>query len=240
MLHAPDEMILEKSYLWDLIVERRDKFYTKSLEAFVCYARKQAAKYGIKGSRLNETKMVMEFLKGYDDETKLNTIWDVLPEGEHIHNDTQDKNGLRLYQVCGKQFQETVKVSYVIPILKKFYDTYGARARQAERNENIDWKAISHAIRAAIQVKELLTKKTITFPLKEADFIRKVKNGELDYKTVVAPHLEALMDEVEVLSEKSEFPDEVDRAYWDNFIIYLVCKYYNISWVADDSIISHT
>ena len=63
MLHAPDEMILEKSNIWDLIVNERDKFYTKNLEAFVGYARKQAAKYGIKGSRLLELQKVIKLLE---------------------------------------------------------------------------------------------------------------------------------------------------------------------------------
>lgn len=63
MLHAPKNMILETSYIWKEIVESREKFYTKNLRAFVSYARKQASKYGIKGSRLSTVKNVLEILK---------------------------------------------------------------------------------------------------------------------------------------------------------------------------------
>ncbi len=54
-------------------------------------------------------------------------------------------------------------------------------------NRNIDWKAVSHALRAAIQVKEILTQNKITFPLKEAPFLLQVKDGKLDYVSEVAP-----------------------------------------------------
>lgn len=225
MLHAPDNMLLEKHPLWDAIVEQRHKFYTRNLKAFIGYARRQAAKYGVKGSRLNTAKTVIDFLKGQQEGTALHEIWDQLPQEEHIHADQIDKNGLRLYQVCGKQFQETARVGYIFPILEKFYKSYGNRAKQAEKNQGIDWKAISHAIRAALQTKELLTEHTITFPLKDAEYLLEVKQGKRDYLTDAAPYLESLMDEVEQLSKESILPDKVDRKYWDEFLKKAVKDY---------------
>jgi hypothetical protein len=67
-------------------------------------------------------------------------------------------------------------------------------------------------------MKELLTAGTITFPLKNAELLREVKQGALDYMTEVAPALEALMDEVERLSKISNLPDKVDTAFWDAFL----------------------
>jgi hypothetical protein len=40
MLHAPEDMIIEKSPLWDEIIENKELFYTRNLEAFIGYARK--------------------------------------------------------------------------------------------------------------------------------------------------------------------------------------------------------
>lgn len=125
---------------------------------------------------------------------------------------------MRQYQVCGKTFQESSSVGYVLPIINKFYDDYGHRARLAAENKNIDWKAISHALRAAIQTKEILTTGTINFPLKDAPFLLDVKSGRLDYAGEVAPVLESLMDEVEKLVNDSALPEKVDVEYWDNFI----------------------
>ena len=82
---------------------------------------------------------------------------------------------MRQYQVCGKMFQESASIGYVLPIISKFYEEYGHRAKLAAQNQNIDWKAISHALRAAIQTKEILLDGTIAFPLTKAPFLLQVK-----------------------------------------------------------------
>lgn len=217
MLHAPDNMIIESSDIWHQIVAQRQRFYTKNLKAFVGYARRQASKYGIKGSRLSDARNVLTFLKHSC--CSIRSVWDDLPEGEHIFKHPPDINGIRMYEVCGKKIPETVSVEYAYNIVDKFEKVYGERVRQAANNENIDWKAISHALRAAFQVKQILTEGTITFPLKEAAYLKDVKQGLLDYQTVVCPRLEELMDEVEQLSAASILPDKVDRKYWDDFLI---------------------
>ncbi len=218
MLHAPDNMIIEKTEIWDRIVADRDRFYTKNLKSFVGYARKQASKYGVKGSRLNDSKRVLDFLKSTDGDKRLKEVWDELPKGEHIHFLPENKNGIREYEVCGRKLQETTTVNYTKSVIQLFYDNYGARAVQAATNQGIDWKAISHALRAAMQVKEILSTGTIIFPLKECDYLKKVKLGKLDYLSEVAPKLENLMDELELLSKKSDLPEKVDRKYWNNFL----------------------
>lgn len=222
MLHAPDDMIMEKSYIWDEIIKHRDKFYTRNLKAFVGYARKQAAKYGIKGSRLNDSKRVIDFLSLFDGDMRLKQVWDELPLGEHIQKLPENPNGLREYEVCGRKVQESTTIEYAIDVVRRFHDNYGARAKQAADNKGIDWKAISHALRAAIQVKEILTEGKITFPLRDNEYLKQVKSGKLDYLTQVAPELERKMDELEILSKESKLPDKVNREYWDDFIIKVV------------------
>ena len=218
MLHAPDNMIMKKSAVWDAIVANRERFYTRNLKAFIEYARRQAGKYGIRGSRLNAVARVLEVLKAEASEKKLRDIWEALPRTDHCFDMGPDPKGMRQYQVCGKTFQESVRIAYVIPILQKFYDEYGQRAVQAAENRNIDWKAVSHAIRAAYQTKEILTRGSITFPLANAAFLKRVKQGELDYRTEAAPALEALMEEVEALVRTSSLPEKADTDYWDRFI----------------------
>jgi len=218
MLHAPDGMILEKSKIWDRILKNRQKFYTKNLKSFIDYARRQASKYGIKGSRINAARQVLELLKKEDPSKKMREVWSRLPRIEHCYDVAPDPSGLRQYQVCGKSFQESATIGYVIPIIEKFYDEYGRRAKLAAENKNIDWKAVSHALRAAYQTKEILTEGTITFPLRNADFLRKIKQGKLDYLSEVGPLLETLMEEVESLAVASNLPETVDRKFWDQFI----------------------
>ena len=218
MLHAPDNMLIESSDIWRKIIMQKQKFYTKNLNSFVNYARRQASKYGIKGSRLNAALEVLKILKSNDPESRLRDVWRRLPRNEYCHDIGIDPNGMRQYQVCGKTFQESSAVGYVLPIINKFYDDYGHRAKLAAENKNIDWKAISHALRAAIQTKEILTIGTVNYPLKDAPFLLDVKSGRLNYAEEVAPILESLMDEVERLVNASNLPDKVDVEYWNNFI----------------------
>jgi predicted nucleotidyltransferase len=218
MLHAPGDMILQKSKIWDAIVKNKQKFYTKNLRSFIDYARRQASKYGIKGSRINTALQVLEMLKKVDSSKKMRAVWNQLPRVEHCYDVAPDPNGMRQYQVCGKSFQESATIGYVIPILEKFYNDYGHRAKLAAENKNIDWKAVSHALRAAYQTKEILTENTINFPLRTADFLIKVKLGKLDYLSEVGPVLETLMEEVECLALSSNLPETVDRKFWDQFI----------------------
>jgi len=236
-LHAPDDMILETSDIWKKIVKERKRFITKNMQAFLGYCLRQIGKYSCKGSRLAAAKKVLDYLndnnfikdmkfnKKFEVDSvihwKLKEIWNELPEGEHIHKDGIDPNGNRVYEVCGKKVQETANLSYLYNVIEKFYDSYGERARQAERNENIDWKSVSHAMRAAIQLKELYTKGTITFPLKDAMLIKYVKEGLYSYKWV-AGLLERYIEEVKELAEKSDYPEKVDRKYWDKFLIKVI------------------
>lgn len=225
MLHAPDSMIIDTSDTWKAIVSNKHRFITKNMQAFLGYAMRQASKYGIKGSRLAAAKKVMDYIcvnlahQHIYREYRVKDFWDELPRGEHIKTDEIDKDGNRIYEVCGKKIQETVTLDYLIMVVKKFYESYGARARQAEKNEGIDWKAVSHAIRSAYQLRALYTLGKIKFPLPEAEILKDIKLGKLDYKNIVAPLLEDLMYKVESLANNSDYPDKVNRKYWERFIM---------------------
>lgn len=231
MLHAPRDWPDLGSDIWDLLQKQRRFFYTKDLKAFVGYTRKQAAKYGLKGSRLADIKNVIEFLeekrRTITDkllcglEPRLSDVWEDLPTGEHIYKLYED-TPLPMYQVAGYKFNNACKLDYLLPILQKFYDQYGERAKLAEKNEGIDWKAVSHALRAAIQVSQLLSIGTITYPLRQAKLLTKVKLGEYDYITQVSPLLELYMDQCEKFSQLSNFPNQPDRKFWETWLVKLV------------------
>lgn len=216
--------------IWADLHYKRSKFHTKNLSAFVSYARKQAAKYGIKGSRLSDCKKVIDFLREEGNQVyTIWALWDRLPSGEHIHKlppNPADKSQQEIYQVVGKKFPIKTPIDCVISTLERYYTNYGARAQLAAENKGIDWKAVSHALRAAHQVKEILTTGDLIFPLKTAPILRAVKEGKLSYLAVVAPALECLMDELERLSESSELPDKVDRKYWDRWLIETITHCY--------------
>jgi hypothetical protein len=220
MLHSSDEFWeLDSNYghIWGSLVDQRTRFYTKNLSAYMGYVKRQAAKYGIKGSRMSALKEAMKAMAGQAPSKLLRDIWALLPEAEYLSKEERD--GLHYYHVNGKLYQDTVTVDYALERLKQAYDAYGARARQAEKNDGVDWKAVSHALRAGYQLRGILAKGTFSYPLEETDFILKVKTGQLDFKTEVSPVLEALVEEVEDLTEKSTLPEKVDQKYWDRWLL---------------------
>jgi hypothetical protein len=229
MLHTPKELTITSLPIWDELVSLRSKFYTKNLKAFVGYCRRQAAKYGIKGSRISAAKSVMDLLYKYNGNEKMQEVWDKLPLSEHLYFIEDSPNGLRQYQICGKIFQESVALYYVVDILEKFVEQYGKRARLAEQNKGIDWKAVSHAVRVAYQTKSILQEGTMIFPLPEAYFVKKIKQGELHYIKEVLPVLENLMDRIELLSKYSKLPEKPDREFWENFMVEKVEEFYGWS-----------
>lgn len=229
MLHCPENLIIESSPIWELMVKNRSKFYTKNLKSLVDYARGQAAKYGVKGSRIYDAEKVMEFFNQFDPDTnnpRLKEIWDRLPSGEHIYKLPPDpRTRLRMYQLCNRNMQETARVCYVRDeIVKRFLNDYGSRARMAAENKGIDWKAVSHAVRAGSQLRELLTTGNITFPLIEREFIKKVKLGRFSY-LCMGLYLDNMVDELEELNKNSSYPMEPDGEYWENFLIEIIEEY---------------
>ena len=226
MLHAPDKFWIRETEVWRELVGLRSHFYTKSLKAFVGYARRQAAKYGVKGSRLAEAKLVLEFLRSCSPTERLADVWRTLPQGEHIH--LSENSVDKLYEVCGKKMTSRGYCHHYIPMLEAFVNNYGARAILAEENKGVDWKAVSHAFRAAYQVKHILIDNGYTYPLPETEYIKQVKSGSLHFTKDVSPKLGTLMDELEELTKVSTLPEKVDRQYWDSWLTYILLEELNI------------
>lgn len=220
MLHAPKSAWLTTSWQWEYLVRYRSLFYTKNLSSLVGYARKQAAKYGVKGSRLSEAKLVLHVLRGTDPSSKVQDHLAFLPTGEHCGLMTAE--GVTFYHMCGKKMTLNASTGHYVPMVEAFVKNYGERAKQAETNEGVDWKAISHAFRAAYQVRSILKDRDFTYPLLETDFLRAVKSGKLHFVNDVAPKLDALMEEVEALSKTSTLPEEVAQDTVDNILLTLL------------------
>ena len=221
MLHANKENILFSNDIWDQIQARRGLFYTTEMRAFVGYAKKQAALYGMKGSRLKSAEKLIEFLSALDQESRMSDVWKELPTDENMKH-MQYEGGCAMkymmFNFCGKQIQSTNKVKYTLDMVQKFYDSYGHRAIAAKKNEGVDWKAMSHAMRAGLQIKEIFQTGDLKFPLKEASFLRRVKQGKLSFDLVIG-NIECILDEIEQLSIKSTLPIKVDRTLIDEFIM---------------------
>jgi hypothetical protein len=226
MLHC-DEPISD-SPIWQHLVENRTKFYSKDMKSFIGYVKSQAAKYGVKGSRLADIKSARWALCCYKPDVTIGEIQndgngrDGLYYGEYAswkekHN---PKSGQidSYYVVNGKMYQSTNTVEYVVERLGLMYDGYGHRAKLAEKNEGIDWKAVSHALRAGYQALHIYEDGDFEFPLPETEFLKQVKAGELDYTTVVGPALEEVVEHVDLAASYSDLPQTVDTKYWKKWL----------------------
>ena len=233
MLFAPEEMIEESNYIWKQIQANKDKLICKNTKAFVGYCRAQAAKYGIKGSRISIIKECLNTVNKISDDldkeenpfysslyTPIRDYIDSFPKHkEYVRIYTCEKSKMRIYEICGRKFQETISLYDISNCLFKIFENYGERAKLAEKNEGIDWKAVSHAFRVCYEVLELLKTHKITFPLAQREFIKDIKYGKFNYvKDHIAEKLEDLMSQVEQAAKESDLPEQVDREWIDSFI----------------------
>jgi hypothetical protein len=221
MLHVNYENIIKKNYIWDEIVKNKHKFYSKNLDSFIGYAKRQADKYGIKSSRMDTIEKLINIFNKFDSTKKLSYYLNEIPQFEHtqIVNESNDTfKHLRMLKICDKFFQETVTIEYVKLWLIKFFNTYGERVKLAKENKNIDFKSLSHAVRAALQLIEIYTTNDLKYPLKDKQLLMDIKNGKLDFVTEISPLITSLMNEVKFLSKNSDLPEMVDYKFWNNFI----------------------
>lgn len=244
MLHTPPEMVVKSDLpeVWKFIQDNRARFYTTDMKAYLGYVRKQAGKYGVKGSRLAELHKVLDVIrdipewkyndrpqqKGINERWKVQDIADKLPLSEFLEWTTfvDHKSGEQhFYNVLGRKFQTTITIKEMKYSLEKLDAEYGERARKAEANEGVDWKALSHALRGGLQLQEIYSTGDLKYPLAESAKILQVKLGELPFKEV-QEMLEETVDEVERLAhqaDKNGMPKKVDMKFWDDFVekVYL-------------------
>jgi hypothetical protein len=219
------------SPLWRYIQRNSERFMTKRSAAFVGYCRTQANKYGIKGSRVAAAKYAMTMFEELQQLRSGTTkVWEVLDPTPRVIDqhtsvvlkETTGGNFETYYVCCDRMvgFKNTLKEAY--GIYSRIHATYGDRARMAETNEGIDWKALSHAVRVANEALELLETHKITFPLPNAPHILDIKQGKLPYKEV-AEEIEGLLTAVENASLSSTLPDEADQGFIDDLVetVYL-------------------
>lgn len=250
MLHTPPECIVlsELPQVWEFIYANRARFYTTDMKAYLGYVRKQAAKYGVKGSRVAALREVVEVLDNTPDtktefhestprRVRVGTLTSVLPVNEFCQwiNTKDDKGGEQVfYEVLGRKFQASISVEMMKTSIYKLDKEYGERARQAEQNEGIDWKALSHALRGGFQLEEIYSTGDLKYPLKSAKLLKEVKAGNIPFKEV-QQLLETVVSNVERLAEvarKNGMPSEPDMKFWDDFVekVYLenVKGYYGL------------
>lgn len=229
MLFAPKAMLLESSYAWAMVQENRSKLLSRQYKSFVGYCKSQANKYGIKGSRVAAARAALGLLsaamarygtgaKLSETSTTISELVAVMPDFMSVYPiENQVGSPVLHWEVCGRKMPFTASIKSAFTIMDKIVDNYGHRALQAEQNQGVDWKSLSHAVRIADQAVELLETGVITFPRPNAAHLKRVKAGEFDYAQV-AEEIEGSIERVEGAALVSPLPDEPDREWMERFV----------------------
>lgn len=236
MLFAPQFMIEESSGWWRYIVQNRHKLLTKKSAAFLGYCKQQANKYGIKGSRVAASKDSSEIFSSLAHiegslakvmffEPELRVLCESHPEHmaivdipmKRIVGREAKETTERFFECCGRKVPFTASVKQAAEVYTRIFENYGDRARKAQVNEGVDWKALSHAVRVGQEAVELLTTGNVTLPLRNASYIRDIKLGIYPYAEV-SDKIEDLLIQVEESAKTSLLPDEVDRKWIDETV----------------------
>ena len=227
LLFAPEWALTQPALpLWNHIQENKINLLSRSVTPFLGYCYKQASKYGVKGSRIAAVRLARDYLATKHSHLKIRE----LPENElqdlyfnpfinftAIHNPAQNRTDSAL-EVCGRKFLYTITVKEALTTLTRMFDQYGERARLAETNEGIDWKALSHAVRVGRQALELLATAHITFPRPEASHLIAIKTGQLPYKEV-ATEIENLLEQVTAAQETSVLPARANTSWINQLVL---------------------
>lgn len=219
---------------WEEIERNRHRLVTRKSAAFLGYCRQQANKYGIKGSRVAAARLSLELLAAKL-ETRGTTaklgeiaadIEALTAQSEHMAlldiegatDVTGTKRSVRHWEVCNRKMPLTQTIKSAHEVMRRIVDEYGHRARQAESNQGVDWKALSHAVRVGRQAIELLQTGVVTFPRPEAAHLVAIKTGQLAYQPV-AEEIETLLEDVEREAGRSSLPPSADLAWIDDFVV---------------------
>lgn len=229
ILFSPDWALTESpSEEWRTISDNRHRLLTKRSASFIGYARQQANKYGIKGSRVAASRSALALLeagiKEHGATAKLGVLADEIAslamQQEHmlfLKDTTPHGQEVTLWDVCNRKMPYTASIKNARDIMARIVDEYGKRALMAESQQGVDWKALSHAVRVGNQAIELLRTGFVTFPLANAAHILDIKLGRRLYQDVSA-EIDDLLVRVEEAAAISSLPDGADLDWIDDFV----------------------
>ena len=208
-------------------------FDPRNTEAFIGFALNQARKYFVKAERFNVIKDIWIFLNGMShlrDELKLEDVMDEIVDQfyhpTYCMDEYDEKTGINSLYLCGKCHQETISLNEFFNRLTREYEKYGHRTIRAAEMGSKDWKSLSHALKAIIEVRCLLTDGHVDFPLAEPyrSLLRDIKKGEVAFE-VIEQHIMQGIDDVDRL--KLEFPDGL-WGYDAKHVSGLIAKCYGL------------
>ena len=231
MLFAPDAALTAApDPLWREVQALGPRLLTRQAGVFVRYCRRQAELYGAKGARAAAARRALEALAAaeaaHGTQARLGEIAAGLealaaatPHLALADIAVQDGRVVRHLDVCGRKAPFTATIRAARELAERVVAGYGQRALEAERQEGVDWKALSHAVRVGREAIELLGTGRLCFPLASAPRLLAIKLGQVPYGEVV-DEVEAVLAEVEAAQRTSSLPEAPDLAAAEALVVH--------------------
>jgi len=225
MLFASPAMWMFSTSAWRELHQNRNRFLNKNLHAFIGYARRQANKYGMKGSRLEAAKWAVAALRQNVERTVRESAGEIVAKAkvdgiQHVSlwDNYGEEQGGGL-EILGRYLTPGATCGHYVAGMERYERSYGERAKMAATSEGVDWKAMSHAVRAAIMVENILTRREweLPFDAETAKYLRGIKLGAFQFADVIKD-LDSRLDRCTGLSEISDLPEHGDKEWAEDWV----------------------
>lgn len=229
------------------IKELRDKFLTSNINSMIGYAVNQVNLYSFKGERLNTINDTFDLLKqlNLDKNNKDKKLFDIFKSTSTEWKSLQEKYpkyfkhttynvGKDNYKDCfvllGKTLPFTNTLEKTIEIVSSLQSKYGARSLSATK-DNVDWKALAHAVRITKEGIDLLQNHNLTFPLDKnfVNYFLSIKNGNENIDAV-KDELYKDLDYLKTIEIETKLPKQNSDSIKE-FLVWLsdwMFKFYDI------------
>ena len=234
MLFAPDSaMTAPPAPLWREIQANAHRLVSRRSASFLGYCRQQASKFGARGLRVEAARAMLAALTEAEARlgatAKLESIAaeleiraaqggaGAIPHVALIDIPAPGGALIRHLEICGRKTPYTASIKIARESAQRLLDEYGKRSLEAARNEGVDWKSLSHAVRVGREAIELLQTGRITLPLPCAGYILRIKLGQVESEAV-SDEIDRLLMEVEAAAAASTLPETPDLAFIEDLI----------------------
>jgi hypothetical protein len=213
------------------------RFLTKELNAMVSYAIKQSQLYGIKAERLNALERLIGFLQTIENPTvvrlaDIKNALNTLLSDEIMFTIIKGTNPAHTNQpalkVNNNEYPLTSSVQYLLIELNKVRERYGERVKKAQSSE-IDWKALSHAVRVVSQAVDLLKTHELKFPLANKQLLLDIKQEKIPFDDSIAIFTQLNTELEELIKTTTLQPrtEELKKRFEKWLSNWLIFNFYN-------------
>ena len=169
----PSNILFEEKEYTDKLRQNKSKLISNNYDSFFGFAYSQLERYRNASKRYLAIKQLLDALP--DSDTPISDI--DLPKIKGVSRND------KYLKVLHKKYLLSLKSSDMKELLKKRFDLYGDRVKSTAM-EGESFKALSHSLRALLEAKEIKETGHLSFPLKNAELLRDIKEGKIERKKV--------------------------------------------------------